>query len=532
MGPRRALASQSPNPMKQRLLWGIVLALLLAHAAAFLRYTIDDAYITFACAKNLAAGEGPVFVPGEHVESTSSMLWAVLLAPFEAVGLGAPTGSKILGVACVLLALFFAVKLLVRMRPAIRPGEQVAAGLLIAVSSPFVVWSVYGMENGLAALLLVSAAYLFEGERRAGAGWRSAVPIMLLETARPEGFMFVAFFLLLRFVHAATDAPNRRGYLMPWLAVLLAPLAAYEIGGLLYFGHLLPNTVAAKVGMHLLPQIKHGLLYLVRGRSAVLTYTFLAALVLAVPALFATARRLDRAALAEAWRRHGGYLTVIGLVALQMLFAVLVGGDWMPNGRFLSHAAPLIVIALVYGYSVLAAGAREVSGVLPGIAPSLRLIATCALLFLIGYNVHTSERSIHGPVGELQASEDSALAGEVAYLDSVGTPNDVVACSDIGRVGYYFRGRVLDWWGLANEEVTSAGEALGNIRAETVLRHRPRFIVLYATEPTLTPETMGHGMATYSKPFLASREFRMLYHQVRSFKFAEARYHVVFERVR
>lgn len=518
--------------MKQRLLWGIVLALLLAHAAAFLRYTIDDAYITFTSAKNLALGEGPVFVPGERVESTSSMLWAVLLAPFEAPGGGALVGSKILGVVCLLLALFFAVRLLTRIRPAIRPGERVAAGLLIAASSPFVVWSVYGMENGPVALLLVLAAYLFEEESRAREGWRSAIPIVLLETARPEGFMFVAFFLLLRFLHAAADARNRRGYLVPWLAVLLVPLAAYEIGGLLYFGHLLPNTVAAKVGMHLLPQIKHGLLYLVRGRSAVLTYTFLAALVLAVPALFATTRRLDRAALADAWRGHSGYLTVIGLVVLQMLFAVLVGGDWMPNGRFLSHAAPLIAIALVYGYSVLAAGAREVAGVLPGIAPSLRLIAAGALLFLIGYNVHTSERSIHGPVGELQASEDSALAGEVAFLDSVGTANDAVACSDIGRVGYYFRGRVLDWWGLANEEVTRLGEALGNIRAETVLRHRPRFIVLYSTEPTLTPESMGYGMATYSRPFLASEEFLAHYRQVRSFKFARARYHAVFERIR
>lgn len=518
--------------MKQRLLWGIVLAVLLAHAAAFVRYTIDDAYITFTCSKNLALGEGPVFVPGERVESTSSMLWAVLLAPFEAFGGNAPAGSKILGVGCLILALFVAVRLLARIRPSIRPGEQVAAGLLIAASSPFVVWSVYGMENGLVALLLVLSAYLFEGETEAGGGWRSAVPIMLLEAARPEGFMFVAFFLLLRFLHAMAGARDRRGYLMPWLAVLLVPLAAYEIGGLLYFGHILPNTVAAKVGMHLLPQIKHGLLYLVRGRSAVLTYTFIAALVLAVPALFATARTLNRAALADAWRRHHGYLTAIGLVTLQLSFAVLVGGDWMPNGRFLSHVAPLIVIALVYGYSVLAAGAREVATVLPGIAPSLRIIAAGAMLFLIGYNAHTSERSIHGPVGELQASEDSALAGEIAFLEGVGKPEDVVACSDIGRVGYYFRGRVLDWWGLANEEVTRLGQAMGNIRPETVLRHNPRFIVLYSTEPTLTPESMGHGMATYSQPFLASEEFRAHYRQVHSLKFADARYHVVFERVR
>jgi len=40
-------------------------ALLVAHAALFWRYTVDDAFISFRYAENWARGFGPVFNPGE-----------------------------------------------------------------------------------------------------------------------------------------------------------------------------------------------------------------------------------------------------------------------------------------------------------------------------------------------------------------------------------------------------------------------------------------------------------------------------------
>jgi hypothetical protein len=86
------------NAIRYRLLFFLAVILLIVHAAAFLKFTIDDAYITFTYTKNLALGNGPVFAVGNHVEATSSMLWAVLLVPFEwLLHNGAITGAKILG---------------------------------------------------------------------------------------------------------------------------------------------------------------------------------------------------------------------------------------------------------------------------------------------------------------------------------------------------------------------------------------------------------------------------------------------------
>src|SRR5437899_3915697 len=48
--------------------------------AAWLRFGIDDAFINFRYAANLAAGLGPVFNPGERVEGYTAPAWVLLLA--------------------------------------------------------------------------------------------------------------------------------------------------------------------------------------------------------------------------------------------------------------------------------------------------------------------------------------------------------------------------------------------------------------------------------------------------------------------
>src|SRR5206468_3306773 len=54
--------------------------------AAWLRFGIDDAFINFRYAANLAAGLGPVFNPGERVEGYTAPAW-VLLLPARSAGL-------------------------------------------------------------------------------------------------------------------------------------------------------------------------------------------------------------------------------------------------------------------------------------------------------------------------------------------------------------------------------------------------------------------------------------------------------------
>ncbi|HEX9668193.1 MAG TPA: hypothetical protein VGC93_01805, partial [Thermoanaerobaculia bacterium] len=58
---------------------------------------IDDAYISFRYARNLAAGEGLVFNPGERVEGYSGLSWVLVLAAGDALGAPPPALAKGLG---------------------------------------------------------------------------------------------------------------------------------------------------------------------------------------------------------------------------------------------------------------------------------------------------------------------------------------------------------------------------------------------------------------------------------------------------
>lgn len=61
---------------------------------------VDDAYISFRYAENLAAGHGLVFNPGERVEGWTSFLWVVILGLLSLVGLPLPRAAAALGSAC------------------------------------------------------------------------------------------------------------------------------------------------------------------------------------------------------------------------------------------------------------------------------------------------------------------------------------------------------------------------------------------------------------------------------------------------
>ena len=77
--------------------------------AAFGGVSVDDAFITFRYAANWAAGLGPVYNAGEHVEGYSNFLWLCVLSLAhcvlddvdrlaQGIGLAAAAGSVALGI--------------------------------------------------------------------------------------------------------------------------------------------------------------------------------------------------------------------------------------------------------------------------------------------------------------------------------------------------------------------------------------------------------------------------------------------------
>ena len=313
-----------------RLLGASVAALPLLTLLFLPVRTIDDAFITFRYARNLAHGDGLVFNLGERVEGVTSLSWTLLLAAVETLRLPVEPAAFLLGVAFALLALREAY-LLGRCLGA-SAGACLAAVALVAVHGRFWLVAGNGLEGGLFAFLVVLVARkTVEGADARLIG----VLLGLLFMTRPESLLISPVVLGYQ-VLAKGGGAERAGALRR--ASLIAVTAAVVIGAVTiwrfaYYGAPLPNSVAAKSALSagldtLLANLGQGLLYAVRFEIAHL------------PLILGAAIAVILASRAKA-------LWFCLLVVAAELPAVLVnGGDWMPHYRLLTVFAPLLAAPL------------------------------------------------------------------------------------------------------------------------------------------------------------------------------------------
>lgn len=517
-----------------RCAFGFAILILLIHTAMFLQFTIDDAYITFTYTKHLIEGKGLVFATGQYVEATSSMLWVFLLIPFEAIFKdGAVIGSKVLGMLC-LLGTATVGSLLIRELLTSKRNLSLAClsyVFLLAGTSPFVVWSVYGLEHGLVALILCSSILLFIKEFRNGHGRASSLIIFLLVVVRPEGYIYLPVFIGFRLLLVKNSGGRSLiRWFGLWFAILSSCLICYEVFGLAYFGHFMPNTVAAKVSGISSGLIWQGIEYLKSDVGLFYTSILLLSILLAMFRIGISYFMKSINRVSELFYKEMPVLVISACLIVHWSFVIFVGGDWMPNIRFLSQAIPLLLVLFI----VSIWQAFKLFSPFQSLLTQTALIWVVSLSFLGFYlmaNIYFSKKS-YVVQAKLNKAEDRIKSDMIAQLNLLAQKESaVVACSDVGRMGYYFKGNVLDWWGLADEEIAQLGQAQGNVDPVIILRRRPEFIILYSNEPQLTPSSMRSGMAVYSRKFFKNQDFLSKYRQIYSVHFWADRWHVLFEKI-
>jgi len=216
-------------------------AALLPAVAAFLArvatgpHPIDDAYITFRYARNLAQGFGLVYNPGEWVLGTTAPLWALILGGGYRLGLtDLPWLATLLSALCDAGSVCLLVCLARRLGwPT--PGA-VLVGLAWALNPMSIGFASGGMETSLFVLLALSALALAASHRPV---WLAAGLCGVATLVRPEGALLAA-------VVIASIWWSRRG--QTWQAVVAAAVPIGLLGGILLvrYGSPLPNSVAAK----------------------------------------------------------------------------------------------------------------------------------------------------------------------------------------------------------------------------------------------------------------------------------------------
>jgi hypothetical protein len=414
-------------------------------------YIVDDAYISFRYAKNLAEGHGFVFNVGSHVEGVTNLLWTVLLAAAFKVGAIPLWGIERFAIAAGLLLALAALWRADCIMRALRVGWMVRLGSLLLLAATTDLWlsMTNGLEGALFAFLLVETLFQTLIRERFAIG---ALAGLLCFATRPEGLLAFPSALIssLAFCrHPTGSGTGRAGSgVAPLRATALFAGAVLAISLLryAYFESVIPNSALAKRPDDLdalFGNLALGREYLVRTATTniLLTGSFLAA-----PVLFLIDRAGDR-------RRLLSLVSAVLLIAYAQVAAILVyAGDWMPFARLVS---PYFFLFGVLGSLLVSEGHWRRGSLARG------LVVLCITASALAFSSGTLSRL---PWVSTPASWGIAFehGGEyrkrVPDLAACLTKNDVVAAEKIGQIGYRMPGIVVhDILGLTDAHIARHG---------------------------------------------------------------------------
>lgn len=463
---------------------GLPTAAVAVHAALYGRWIVDDAAITFAYARSIAEGDGPVLQDGARpVEGWSNPAWLAVLVIGRALGLfdqGAWFGvpdyvafPKAVALLCcaALFAAFLATARAVCRRPVL---VATAAGLLTATIPSFVIWSFSGLENALLAAAIGWLAALLVRATAAGhlasAGTAAACGALaaLAALTRPDGAIYVLAYPLVLLLLLARGRPLMQ--LVRPAAVSVAafavPVGAYVAWRVQTFASLVPNTALAKQGLPEMDAVALLVVKLARYGGWLVVPAALAVLWIALR---------DR----TAPRRALVALTVP--FSLAVVAYLVLDPDWMGNLRFATPVwatAPLLFAAAAERAWDAAAGRWR--AVLAG---SLALSLLVAGAFF-GRHALVFRGSPTVPTCAV-ASYAGWDVNEAAGI--LGLRNGSVATPDIGATALVSELRVVDLAGLADPEIAGfwADEDIAGLR-DRIFAEPPDFVELHASWTTAT----------------------------------------------
>ncbi len=471
---------------------------------------IDDAYITYRYARNLAGGLGPVFNAGERVEGCTTFFQMVFLAPFIAIG--ANPGLISVAISFLLLT---GIAVLGHRKIALAGDSTPNAAwarffpVLILTNPAMVHWALSGMETIWFTAALFGAVAITEKEvLRGRAPVVSAALVLLAALTRPEGVVAAA---ALAFSWAIFEKEDRWKKLAVFCGVFAAGFGAYFIWRYSYYGYFFPNTYYAKVGEVGPALLKRGALYVTFGLFGQI-----------IPPLVIL---LQMVAFQKRWRLSRWEKTYWLVIGGQCFAAWRSGGDFLPYARFLAPVFPLFLL-LGWSLSVRLFGAarpgRDGDGTVLGPRAKKWLLGRRVVFLALAVNVLFMLPSFN----ELQMIVHAANARTYEWrgrmLKTILPQNSVIATDAIGAIGYVSDLRIIDLFGLTDETIAHtpvetgpglAGHEKSNPRY--VLKKRPDVIFLcvkFGPEPLDRCDMSGAlvDLPSY-KTLMEEKEFRMVY---------------------
>jgi hypothetical protein len=447
---------------------------------------LDDAWIHFQFARNLARGDGLSFNPGQPTSGSTSPLWTLLLAAVYLVGGRFPVAGQALSAVCYLAMLAATYAL----------GKQLAgrrwaawlAGMVVGLNGRMVWAGLSALEVCLfAALSLLAIGAHLGDRRRRRYRLRTAALFGLAALSRPEGYLLFVLSLgsfvlyaIRNTEHATRGAVLRiASSVLPATIVFAAIILPYPLFSYHTSGHLLPNTYHAKATFSLLPDhqfrdfLSVGAVYLILDNPLLLPF-FLFGLILLTRhapllSLWCMGLPLAYAFLRASLYQHGRYLMVLvpcnaivavwGLLEMQK---VAHRRGWL---RWVAPPAPKGHPPRVRGGLAIESTSEARTGHPPRVRGGLRggqksaLAILASLLIVAGTAWRLPEMAILYARNVDDINQMHVRLGQ--WVKENTPPDAVVALNDIGAIAYVSEREVVDLAGLVTPEITPALRAPG-----------------------------------------------------------------------
>ena len=407
-------------------------AALLAFAARWATgpHPIDDAYITFRYARNLAEGLGLVYNPGEWVLGTTTPLWAAILALGDRLGF-ADLATLATGVSAVCDAASAGILASLAMRFTGRLPVAALVGMAWALNPMSIAFAVGGMETSLFVLACVSALSLCAWGRY---HLLAAALAGLSALIRPEGLLLVGVVLGWRLLR------DRR---LPVVAAMVAASPVLGEGFLLVsqYGSPLPHSLAAKQVAYqgAWPLTNALALVMQAGLPGWSTY-----LLAAVPAVVGLPLALV------------GCATLVYLVRLGLPWVSSHGLAWQPFVGFaVLYAAFYALVGLrgvrLFPWYLVPLVPFFLLGAAAGLARLGRARAPWLAAAVLVWQLPAIDWQ-HAPLLPTGSSlwREAVLLDAGRELRASLPPSAVVAAPEIGALGYASNLRILDTVGLVS----------------------------------------------------------------------------------
>ena len=437
---------------------GVVLARQWQASGSLSTVPLDDAYIHYRFADNLATGHGFAFNPDEPTPGSTSPLWVVLLAAGEIVRLSPVFASKLLGALSFVACAWLTWHIVVRLMGDDGPARLVAvvAGALVALSGRMGWAALSGMETvAFAALTLLALDRLLDHPLDVA----TSALLGLAALLRPEGYLLFFFVVLLSLLSprpsgAGSSSVLRLSSSLLVFALIISPYALFSFSA---NGSLLPNTFRANARELTTAEYLFRYVRYVGDDNSVV-------LVLALMGL-GMANRDRRLWPLASWAAGFPF------------FAALLTPNLRHHGRYSIPLIPFYVLLAVVG---LCGYTNRIGEKMARRA----VVVLSAAMLVLGLVSMTKWSGTFAA----DARDITQMQVRMARWVEANTPRSATcALSDIGAITYLSGRRVIDIVGLVTPDILPvvSGKPVGLERDQVVfdylVRRRPDYVIIIPT---------------------------------------------------